>query len=68
MDPRTVLANLTPEEWNIVCRLRAETPAFEAAVACPEMQADGAPCPSPHTSCDACGRVLPDLCRPHRPR
>jgi hypothetical protein len=28
---------------------------------CTEMQADGAPCPSAHTACDQCQRVLARL-------
>jgi hypothetical protein len=75
---RTVVASLTPEEWEIVCRLREvsesalrrelldvvrETLAFAAVPACAEMQGDGAPCPTPHTSCDECRHVVDGLSR-----
>jgi hypothetical protein len=78
MSARTVVASLTSEEWDVVCRLREvsesalrrellglvrETLAFAAAPGCAEMQGDGVPCSNPHTSCDECRHVLDGLSR-----
>jgi hypothetical protein len=68
----TLPVGLSPEEAKLVGALRAlpesrlrellttlvgELADFVAAPSCPELQADGAPCPSPHTACDECRRV-----------
>jgi hypothetical protein len=78
VNARTVVASLTSEEWAVVDRLRevpegalrrelldlmGETLAFAAVPACAEMQGDGVPCPTPHTSCDECRHVLDGLSR-----
>ncbi len=63
---------LTPGEWRLIWSLR-ELPEsdlkrrllsiIEVLVGlvheprCMEQQADGVPCPTPHTSCDECMRV-----------
>lgn len=66
------LVGLTAEEAKIVAALRAipesrlrdltltlvsELADFVARPSCPELQADGAPCPSAETACDECRRV-----------
>jgi hypothetical protein len=65
-------AGLTAEEAKLLGALRAlpesrlrgllltlvgELADFVAAPSCPELQADGAPCATPHTACDECRRV-----------
>lgn len=65
-------AELTPEEWRLVSRLRdiPQSPLRERLAAvidelvamvrdphCSEMQADGVPCLSVTTSCDQCQQV-----------
>jgi hypothetical protein len=66
------LFGLTAEEAKLVGALRAipesrlrdltltlvsELADFVARPSCPELQADGAPCPSAETACDECRRV-----------
>jgi hypothetical protein len=66
------LLGLTPEEAKLVGALRAlpdsrlreltltlvsELADFVASPSCPELQADGAPCPTAETACDECRRV-----------
>jgi hypothetical protein len=65
-------ARLTTQEANLLGALRAipesrlreltftlvsELAAFVASPSCPELQADGAPCPTAETACDECRRV-----------
>jgi hypothetical protein len=72
MSDAAVLVSVTPEEWEIVCRLRDVSPgrsrqgllvlmrelmAFTAEPRCSQMQADGVPCASVHASCEDCQRV-----------
>lgn len=73
MNERTLSTTLTPEEWEVVCRLRdlpegrlrrqlldllRELLRFAAEPGCSEMQADGVPCATAHTSCDECQRIV----------
>jgi hypothetical protein len=66
------LFDLTPEEAKLLEALRAipesrlrdltltlvsELAGFVANPSCPELQADGAPCPTAETACDECRRV-----------
>jgi hypothetical protein len=66
------LVGLTPEEAKLVGALRAlpdsplrelmltlvsELADFVARPSCPELQADGAPCPTAETACDECRKV-----------
>jgi hypothetical protein len=66
------LVGLTAEEAKLVGALRAipqsrlreltltlvsELADFVARPSCPELQADGAPCPTADTACDECRRV-----------
>ena len=68
----TAIPGLTPEEAKLVGALRAlpesrlrdlmttlvsELADFVAQPSCPELQADGAPCPTAETACDECQRV-----------
>ena len=68
----TLPVGLTAEEAKLVRALRAlpESPLrdlmktlvseladFVAQPSCPELQADGAPCPTAETACDECRRV-----------
>lgn len=78
MKERTVVTPLTPEEWEIVSLLRdvpagrsrrqllallRELVSFVASPSCAEMQADGVPCPTAHSSCDECQRIDSCLAR-----
>jgi hypothetical protein len=66
------LVGLTAEEAKLVGALReipesrlrdltltlvSELAEFVASPSCPELQADGAPCPTAETACDECRRV-----------
>jgi hypothetical protein len=66
------LVGLTAEEAKLLGALRAiprsrlrdltltlvsELAEFVARPSCPELQADGAPCPTADTACDECRRV-----------
>ncbi len=66
------LLPLTEEETKLLLALRGIPPSrlrdlmttlvgeltgFVAAPSCAEMQADGAPCPAPDTSCDDCRKL-----------
>ncbi len=42
---------------DLMTTLIGELTAFVAAPSCAEMQADGAPCPAPDTSCDDCRKL-----------
>lgn len=68
----TLPAGLTAEEARLVGALRAlpesrlrelmttlvsELADFVAQPSCPELQADGAPCPSSDSACDECRRL-----------
>jgi hypothetical protein len=78
MSERTVVTAITPDEWDVVSRLRdipegrlrrqlmslvAELVTFAAEPTCSEMQADGVPCPTVHASCDECQRIVACLAR-----
>ena len=66
------LLPLSPEEQKLLLALREIPPSrlrdlmttligeladFVAEPSCAEMQADGAPCPTPDTSCDECRKL-----------
>jgi hypothetical protein len=42
---------------DLMSELLGELVDFVAAPTCAEMQADGAPCPAPDTSCDDCRKL-----------
>jgi hypothetical protein len=42
---------------DLMTTLVGELTEFVAAPSCAEMQADGAPCPAPDTSCDDCRKL-----------
>ncbi|HTS01155.1 MAG TPA: hypothetical protein VMN04_01410 [Thermoanaerobaculia bacterium] len=69
---REALGPLSPDETKLLLALRAIPPSrlrdlmtslvseladFVAEPSCAEMQADGAPCPSPDVACDECRKI-----------
>lgn len=72
MNGQRITAYLNAEEWRLIRALREVPPSalrdrvWELLVdltdlvhepRCPELQADGVPCASAHTSCDQCVQV-----------
>ena len=72
MNGQRITAYLNADEWRLIQALREVPPSalrdrvWELLVEltdlvrepkCPEVQADGVPCASPHSSCDQCVQV-----------